>query len=55
LDFRFADFEIDLAQHELRRKGEIMPIEPQVFDLLIHLIRRRDRIVSKEELIEAVR
>jgi TolB-like protein len=54
LDFSFADFEIDLAQHELRRKGEIIPIEPQVFDLLIHLIRRRDRIVSKEELIEAV-
>jgi TolB-like protein len=54
LDFRFADFEIDLAQHELRRKGELVPIEPQVFDLLIHLIRNRDRIVSKEELIDEI-
>jgi DNA-binding winged helix-turn-helix (wHTH) protein len=54
LDFRFTDFEIDLAQQELRRKGELVPIEPQVFDLLIHLIRNRDRIVSKDELIDAI-
>jgi len=54
LDFRFDDFEIDVAQNELRRNGNVVPIEPQVFDLLIYLIRHRDRIVSKEELIDAV-
>jgi TolB-like protein len=54
LGFRFTDFEIDLGQHELRRSGEAVAIEPQVFDLLIYLIRNRDRIVSKDELIEAV-
>ena len=54
MDFRFADFEIDLARRELRRGGAIVHIEPQVFDLLVHLIRNRDRIVSKDELIEVI-
>lgn len=54
MDFRFADFEIDLARRELRRGGTIVHIEPQVFDLLVHLIRNRDRIVSKDELIEVI-
>jgi len=54
LDFRFADFEIDVARHELRRRGELVPIEPQVFDLLIHLVRNRDRIVSKNELFDSI-
>ena len=54
MDFSFADFEIDVAQHELRRKGEIVAIEPQVFDLLVHLVRNRDRVVSKEELIDVI-
>ena len=52
--FRFANFEIDVARHELRCAGKIIPIEPQVFDLLVHLIRNRNRIVSREELIDAV-
>jgi adenylate cyclase len=54
LSFRFADFEIDLARQELRRAGAIVHVEPQVFDLLVHLIRNRDRIVSKDELFDAV-
>ena len=29
-------------------------VEPQVFDVLVHLIRHRDRVVSKDELIRAV-
>jgi TolB-like protein len=52
--FRFANFEIDVARQELRRAGDLIPVEPQVFDLLIHLIRNRNRIVSREELIDAV-
>jgi TolB-like protein/DNA-binding winged helix-turn-helix (wHTH) protein/cytochrome c-type biogenesis protein CcmH/NrfG len=54
LNFRFADFEIDIARHELRRASDIVHIEPQVFDLLVHLVRHRDRIVSKDELFDAV-
>jgi TolB-like protein/DNA-binding winged helix-turn-helix (wHTH) protein/cytochrome c-type biogenesis protein CcmH/NrfG len=54
LYFRFADFEIDIARHELRRAGTAVHIEPQVFDLLVHLIRNRDRIVGKDELFDVV-
>ena len=54
MNFRFTDFEIDIARQELRRSGEIVHIEPQVFDLLVHLIRNRDRIVSKDELIDTI-
>jgi TolB-like protein/cytochrome c-type biogenesis protein CcmH/NrfG len=52
--FRFSDFEIDVARQELRRGNDLIPIEPQVFDLLLYLVRNRNRIVSREELIDAV-
>ena len=52
--YRFAEFEIDLSQQELRRLGQAVHIEPQVFDLIVHLVRNRDRIVSKDELIETI-
>jgi TolB-like protein/DNA-binding winged helix-turn-helix (wHTH) protein/tetratricopeptide (TPR) repeat protein len=54
LNFRFGDFEINVARQELRRAGATVHIEPQVFDLLVHLIRNRDRIVSKDELIDVI-
>ena len=34
--------------------GESIHIEPQVFDLIVHLVRNHDRIVSKDELIETI-
>ena len=52
--FRFTDFEIDVARHELRRAGTIVHIEPQVFDLLVHLIKNRERIVGKDELFDVI-
>ena len=54
LKYQFAEFEIDLSQQELRRLGEAVHIEPQVFDLIVHLVRNHDRIVSKDELIETI-
>jgi TolB-like protein/DNA-binding winged helix-turn-helix (wHTH) protein len=52
--YRFSQFEIDSSRHELRRAGEFVHLEPQVFDLIVHLVRNRDRIVSKDELIETI-
>ncbi|HZP68593.1 MAG TPA: winged helix-turn-helix domain-containing protein [Pseudolabrys sp.] len=54
MDFRFANFEIDLARHELRCDGVPVPVEPQVFDLLVHLVRNHSRIVTKDELVAVV-
>ncbi len=51
---RFEDFTLDSARRELRRGGEIVAVEPQVFDLLVYVIRNRDRVVSKDDLVEAV-
>ncbi len=50
----FGDCEMDLRRQELRRGGEVVRIEPQVFDLLVHLIRHRDRVVSKDELFDTI-
>lgn len=38
----------------MRRDGRSVHIEPQVFDLIVHLVRNRDRTVSKDELIESI-
>ncbi len=54
MKYRFSNFEIDLGQHELRREGVSVHIEPQVFDVIVHLVRNHDRVVSKDELIDTV-
>ena len=54
MGFHFSDFEIDLERQELRRSGAIVHIEPQVFDLLVQLVRNRERVVGKDELIDTV-
>jgi DNA-binding winged helix-turn-helix (wHTH) protein/pimeloyl-ACP methyl ester carboxylesterase len=52
--FLFESFVLDVGRRELRRKGEVVPVEPQVFDLLVFLLRNRDRVVSKDDLIAGV-
>jgi adenylate cyclase len=52
--FAFGDHELDTERRELRRGGAPVAIEPQVFDLLVHLVRNRDRVVSKDDLIETI-
>ena len=50
----FENWEIHVDRRELRREGTAIHVEPQVFDVLVHLVRHRDRVVSKDELIGAV-
>lgn len=52
--YRFGELELDLPQRELRLRGEPRPLQPQTFELLTYLIERRDRVVPKEELLEAL-
>jgi TolB-like protein len=54
LRYLFEDFALDTDRRELRRGTELVPIAPQVFDLLDYLIRNRERVVSKDDLIAAV-
>ncbi len=50
----FTRHEVDLRRQELRRDGRRVHVEPQVFDLLVHLLRHRDRVVSKDELLDTI-
>lgn len=52
--YRFGAFNLDSEMFELHRNGEAVAIEPQVFNVLVHLIENRDRIVAKDELINVV-
>ena len=54
MEFLFSGHRLDIDRRELRRGSEVIAIEPQVFDLLVHLIENRDRVVSKDDLITAV-
>jgi DNA-binding winged helix-turn-helix (wHTH) protein/pimeloyl-ACP methyl ester carboxylesterase len=52
--FRFGEYLLDADRRELHRGGSPTHVEPQVFDLIVHLIRNRDRVVSKDDLLEHV-
>ncbi|WP_436495350.1 alpha/beta fold hydrolase [Actinokineospora sp. HUAS TT18] len=52
--YRFGDCEVDPRRFELRRGGQAVHVEPQVFTLLRFLIEHRDRVVAKTELLDAV-
>ena len=54
LIYQFADYSLDVERQELRRGTELVDVEPQVLDLLQYLIRNRERVVSKDDLIEHV-
>ena len=52
--FLFGECTLDADTRELRRAGRVVHLEPQVFDVLVHLINRRDHVVSKDELVAMV-
>ena len=52
--YSFEDFSLDTARRELRRSGTLISLQPQVFDLLEYLIRNRERVVDKDDLLAAV-
>jgi len=51
---RFAAFELDPDRRALRLHGRELPLQPRVFDLLAYLVEHRERVVSKEELLESL-
>ena len=54
MTYRFEDYCLDPGRRELRRGADLVPVEPLVFDLLEFLLRARDRVVSKDDLIASV-
>ena len=52
--FAFGEHILDIRRRELRRDGELLDLEPQVFDLLAYLVQHRDRVVGRDDLLQAV-
>ena len=54
MQFVFDNQMLDLDRRELRRGRDAIPVEPQVFDLLVYLVQNHDRVVSRDDLIASV-
>ncbi|MEX0282012.1 MAG: winged helix-turn-helix domain-containing protein [Arenibacterium sp.] len=54
MHFAFADFELDAERAELRRDGQPVRIEPQVFDLLKLLVTSNNRLVTRDEIFDEI-
>jgi TolB-like protein len=54
LRYFFEDYVLDIDRRELRRGTDLVPTTPQVFALLDYLIRNRDRVVSKDDLVNTI-
>jgi len=54
VQFLFADHVLDTDRRELRCGSKTIAVEPQVLDLLIHLVQNRDRVVSKDDLTASI-
>jgi TolB-like protein len=52
--YKFDQYTLDMQRRELRRELNLVTVEPQVLDLLHYLICKRDRVVSKDDLIAEV-
>jgi DNA-binding winged helix-turn-helix (wHTH) protein len=52
--FAFGDYEIDTDRIELRHAASPVAVEPQVFDVLVYLVTHRQRVVTKNELLDNV-
>ncbi len=54
MNFLFGQFELDANGYKLRREGIEVPLQPKVFDAIRYLVEHHDRVVRKEELLEAL-
>ena len=49
----FEDYALDIERRELRRGAQQIAVEPQVFDLLVYMVKI-ERVVTKDDLLDAV-
>ena len=52
--FVFGDCVLDLGRRELTRGSETVAVGPKVFDLLVYLVENRDRVVSKDDVLDTI-
>lgn len=54
MTFAFGDFELDASTYKLRKGDREVALQPKVFDAIRYLVENSDRVVRKEELLEAL-
>jgi len=52
--YEFESFRLDVAERLLLRDGEVVPLQPKVFDLLLALVEHHGRLLEKDELMKLV-
>jgi len=52
--YEFGPYRLDAAERLLSRDGEVVPLQPKVFDLLLTLVERHGRLLGKDELMKSV-
>ena len=52
--YHFGEFELDVPRLELRLGGQAVPLQPKALELLVYLVRHRDRVVSRDELLSSL-
>jgi DNA-binding winged helix-turn-helix (wHTH) protein len=52
--YSFGECLLDTCRRELRHKGEFQSLEPQVFDLIAYLVEHHERVVSRDEMLQAI-
>src|SRR5215468_5566984 len=54
MDYVFGAYRLDTQRYELAHAGVPIPLRPKVFQVLVYLLAHHERVVSKEELLEAL-
>jgi len=54
MKYQIAEYTIDTARYRISSGDAVIPVEPKVFDLLVYLIRHRERVLSRDELFKEV-
>src|SRR5262245_63444816 len=52
--YEFGPYRLDSTERLLMRDGEVVPLQPKVFDLLLALVERHGRLLEKDELMKLV-
>jgi adenylate cyclase len=52
--YSFEDYALYTDRRELRRRGDLVSVSPKAFDLLVYVIRNRERVVSRDDLLSSV-
>jgi serine/threonine-protein kinase len=53
-NYEFGEFRLETGKRQLLRRGQPVPLTPKAFETLLHLLRKRDVVVEKDELMQAL-